>query len=163
MNFDAPGEISDGDNNLFELTGNLLADARAELTKATTLSVPIAQLATLGAGVASLVPALNTVTQTISFDTSGLYRIANQAVGDTLKIAKNGNSWGALKTADGGSKLAQLQSAGSLTATSQSVTAINPATMMMAVACSPSSNSLAKLVRCRNRFYLFWKSKKNLK
>ena len=70
MNFDAPGEISVGDNNLFELTGNLLADARAELTKATTLSVPIAQLATLGAGVASLVPALNTVTQTISFDTS---------------------------------------------------------------------------------------------
>ena len=67
---------------------------------------------------ASLVPALNTVTQTISFDTSGLYRIANQAVGDTLKIAKNGNSWGALKTADGGSKLAQLQSAGPLTATS---------------------------------------------
>ena len=33
MNFDAPGEISVGDNNLFELTGNLLADARAELTK----------------------------------------------------------------------------------------------------------------------------------
>ena len=82
---------------IFELTGNLLADARAELTKATTLSVPIAQLTTLGAGVASLAPALNTVTQTISFDTSGLYRVANQAVGDTLKIAKNGNSWGALK------------------------------------------------------------------
>ena len=97
MNFDAPGEISVGDNNLFELTGNLLADARAELTKATTLSVPIAQLATLGAGVASLAPALNTVTQTISFNTSGLYRVANQAVGDTLKIAKSGNSWGALK------------------------------------------------------------------
>ena len=56
MNFDAPGEISVGDNNLFELTGYLLADARAELTKATTLTVPIAQLATLGAGVASLAP-----------------------------------------------------------------------------------------------------------
>lgn len=41
MNFDAPGEISVGDNNLFELTGNLLADARAELTKATTLSIPL--------------------------------------------------------------------------------------------------------------------------
>lgn len=104
---------------------------------------------------ASLVPALNTVTQTISFDTSGLYRIANQAVGDTLKIAKNGNSWGALKTADGGSKLAQLQSAGPLTATSQSVAAINPATMMMAVACSPSSNSLAKLVRWQKQILSF--------
>ena len=88
---------SGGDTNILELTGDLLADARADLTKSTTLSVPIAQLATLGTGVASLIPALNTVTQTISFDTSGLYRVANQAVGDTLKIAKNGNSWGALK------------------------------------------------------------------
>ena len=72
MKLDDSGEISVGDTNILELTGDLLADARADLTKATTLSVPIAQLATLGAGVASLVPALNTVTQTISFATSGL-------------------------------------------------------------------------------------------
>lgn len=71
-----PGEITTDDTNLLELTGDLLADARADLTKATTLSVPIAQLATLGAGVSSLVPALNTVTQTFSFPTSGLYRVA---------------------------------------------------------------------------------------
>ena len=109
-----PGEISVGENDLLKLTGNLLADARVELTKGSTLRVPIAQLATLGAGVASLVPALNTVTQTVRFDTSGLYRVANQAAGDTLKIARNGNFWGALKTADGGSKFAQLQSAPSI-------------------------------------------------
>ena len=155
MNFDAPGEISVGDNNLFELTGNLLADARAELTKATTLSVPIAQLATLRAGVASLAPALNTVTQTISFDTSGLYRVANQAVGDTLKIAKNGNSWGALKTADGGSKLAQLQSAGPLTATSKSVAAINPATMMMAVALFYIEQQLGEITEMQKQILSF--------
>lgn len=53
---------SGGDTNILELTGDLLADARADLTKSTTLSVPIAQLATLGTGVASLIPALNTVT-----------------------------------------------------------------------------------------------------
>lgn len=92
-----PGEILVGGTNLMELTGNLLADARADLTKATTLSVPIAQLSTLGASVASLVPALNTVTQTYSFNTSGLYRVANQAVGDSLKIAQNGNFWGCFK------------------------------------------------------------------
>ena len=160
MNFDAPGEISVGDNNLFELTGNLLADARAELTKATTLSVPIAQLATLGAGVASLVPALNTVTQTISFDTSGLYRVANQAVGDTLKIAKNGNSWGALKTADGGSKLAQLQPDGPLTATSKSVAAINPATMMMAVALFSIEQQLGEITEMQKQILSFLENEK---
>lgn len=149
------GEISIGDTNLLELTGDLLADARADLTKATTLSVPIAQLATLGAGVASLVPALNTVTQTISFNTSGLYRVANQAVGDTLKLAKNGNAWGALRTADGGSKLAQLQSAGPLTATSQSVSAINPATMMMAVALFSIEQQLGEIKEMQQQILSF--------
>lgn len=155
MKLDDSGEISLGDTNVLELTGDLLADARADLTKGTTLSVPIAQLATLGAGVASLVPALNTVTQTISFDTSGLYRVANQAVGDTLKMAKNGSSWGALKTADGGSKLAQLQSAGPLTATSQSVTAINPATMMMAVALFSIEQQLGEITEMQKQILSF--------
>lgn len=79
MKFNDPGEISVDDTNLLELTGDLLADARGDLTKATTLSVPIAQLATLGVGVASLVPALNMVTQTTTLSTSGLYRLANPA------------------------------------------------------------------------------------
>ena len=72
MKLDASGEISVGDTNILELTGDLLADARADLTKVATLSVPIAQLATLGAGVSSLVPALNKVTQTINVNSSGV-------------------------------------------------------------------------------------------
>ena len=119
---------------LMEIADGLLFDARAEIPEHKTLSVPLAQLATLGAGVSSLLPALRTVTQTTTINTSGLYQLANAAVGDTLKVAKNGNFWGAFKTADGASKFAQLQSAGPLTATTQSVAAINPATMMMAFA-----------------------------
>ena len=150
-----PGEITTDDTSLLELTGDLLADARADLTKATTLSVPIAQLATLGAGVSSLVPALNTVTQTFSFHTSGLYRVANQTVGDTLKLAKNGNFWGAMKTADGTSKFAQLQSAGPLTATSQTVAAINPATMMMAVALFSIEQQLGEIKEMQEQILSF--------
>lgn len=88
-------------------------------------------------------------------DTSGLYRVANQAVGDTLKIAKNGNPWGALKTADGGSKLAQLQSAGPLTATSKSVAAINPATMMMAVALFSIEQQLGEISEMQKQILSF--------
>ncbi len=156
MKLNGSGEISVGDTNVLELTGNLLADARAELSKVTTLSVPVAQLATLGTGVASLLPALNMVTQTISFNTSGgLYRIANQAEGDTLKMAKNGNAWGALKTADGGSKLAQLQSADPLTATYKSVAAINPATMMMAVALFSIEQQLDEITEMQKQILSF--------
>lgn len=150
-----PEEIATSNTNLLGLTGNLLADARADLTKATTMSVPIAQLATLGAGVASLVPALNTVTQTYSFNTSGLYRVANQAVGDSLKIAQNGNFWSALKTADGGSKFVQLQSAGPLTATSQAVVSINPATMMMAVALFSIEQQLGEIMEMQKQILSF--------
>ena len=60
--------------------------------------------------------------------------IANAGVGDVLKAAKNGNFWASLKTADGASKMVQLQEAGAITATTQTAAAFNPATMMMAVA-----------------------------
>lgn len=77
---------------LLDITQSLLADARTALNSSGVLSVPIAELSTLGAGVSSLIPALNTVTQTTSIAADGLYTIANAGVGDVLKAAKNGNS-----------------------------------------------------------------------
>lgn len=93
---------------LLDITQSLLADARTALNSSGVLSVPIAELSTLGAGVSSLIPALNTVTQTTSIAADGLYTIANAGVGDVLKAAKNGNFWASLKTADGASKMVQL-------------------------------------------------------
>ena len=95
--------------------------------------MPIAQLSTLGAGIASLLPAFRAVTQTTSVHVDGLYKLANAGVGDTLKLAKNGNFWGAFKTAEGTSKFAQLQSASSAPLTTTTTLPINPATVMMAV------------------------------
>lgn len=67
---------------LLDITQSLLADARTALNSSGVLSVPIAELSTLGAGVSSLIPALNTVTQTTSIAADGLYTIANAGVGD---------------------------------------------------------------------------------
>lgn len=128
------GEILRECHDLAEMTEEMLLDARKEIANTKTLSVPIAELALLGTGVASLIPALRKVTQTTTFNTQGLYQLANAGVGDTLKIAKNGNFWGAFKTADGSSKFAQLQAAEPLSTTSTAVMPIDPATMMMAVA-----------------------------
>lgn len=128
-------EAVEGNNGLIELSEGMLAEARASINNSSnTLSMPIAELSTLGAGVSSLIPALNTVTQTTTIATEGLYQLANAGIGDILKIAKNGNFWGAFKTADGVSKFAQLQAAGPLSATTRTAAALNPATMMMAVA-----------------------------
>ena len=140
---------------LMEIADGLLFDARTNVAEQKSLSVPIAQLATLGTGVSSLLPALRTVTQTTTITTSGLYQLANAAVGDTLKVAKNGNFWGAFKTADGASKFAQLHSAGPLTVTTQTVAAINPATMMMAVALFSVEQKLGEIEKMQKQIISF--------
>lgn len=127
-------QSSNNQYEIVELSEILLADVRANINSKKTISLPIAKLSTLGAGVSSLIPAFNTVTQTTTIPSDGLYRIANAAAGDTLKIAKDGNAWGAMKTAAGKSKMVKLSKAEPLTATSQAVSAFNPATMMMATA-----------------------------
>lgn len=147
-------EISDN-NGIIKISDNLLFDARNEIANQKSYSVPIAQLSTLGAGVSSLIPTLRTVTQTTTINMPGLYQIANQATTDVLKTAKNGNFWGSLKTADGASKFVQLKPAESLTATSQSITAINPATMMMAVALFSIEQKLGEIEKMQKQIKSF--------
>lgn len=128
-------ELSFEGNDISTLTEKILLDVRTkEIPKNRSISMPIAELSTLGAGVSSLIPALNTVTQTTTMNVSGLYQLANASVGDTLKIAKNGNFWGAFKTAEGGSKFAQLAAADPVSATSTIAMNVNPAMLMMSVA-----------------------------
>lgn len=126
------GEMIDSKMDLVDSIEEIMSFDIINASRANT--VPIDQLTVLGAGVASILPSFRTITQTTMADTTGLYRLANEAVGDTLKVAKNGNFWGAFKTAGGKSKFAQLQAADPLTATSEIVTPINPATILMAAA-----------------------------
>lgn len=142
-------------NDLISITDNVLLDVRTDISQSKSLSMPIAQLSTLGAGVASLLPAFRTVTQTSTIAGEGLYRLANAAVGDTLKVAKNGNFWGAFKTADGASKFAQLQAAGPLQATNSMVMPIDPATMMMAVALFSIEQQLGNIAEMQKKILSF--------
>ncbi len=112
----------------------MLADIESTAAGKQVRSVPIASLTALGGSAASLSPALRTVTETMTVNTQGLYTLANESVGDTLKLAKDGNFWGAFKTAEGKSKFVKLQSAGPLSATSTTTIPVDPASMMMAVA-----------------------------
>ena len=143
------------DAALLSVTNKLLLDDRLSVLNEKTMSVPIAELATLGAGVSSLIPALNTVTTTTTFATNGLFRIANQATGDVLKMAKNGNAWSAMTKATGGSKMVQLAEAGPITATSQAVEAINPATLMMAAALYSIERQLGKIAETQKQMLSF--------
>lgn len=148
-------EVVRTENDLVEITEGILMDARADLSSKNTLSIPIVEIATLGAGVSSLIPALNTVTQTTTIGAQGLYQLANVGVGDVLKVAKNGNFWGAFKTAEGTSKFAQLQAAGPLSESKKTVMPINPATMMMAVALFSIERKLGNIEEMQKQIFTF--------
>lgn len=157
INYNKSNEIEtvSGENGLVELTEGLLMDARNSINNNKALSIPIAKLSTLGAGVASIVPAFNTVTQTTTIATDGLYRVANAAAGEGLKKASDGTSWGALKTATGGSKMGKFAKVDSLSATTQSVAAFNPATIMMAAALYSIEKNLSEISETQKKILSF--------
>lgn len=148
-------EIDRIDMDLTEIADGILYDIHTNVPNSKFISVPIAQLATLGAGVSFLIPALRTVTQTTSINTQGLYRLENASTKDVLKVAKNGNFWGAFKTAEGKSKLAQLQAVDSLSATNTAVMPIDPATMMMAVALFSIEKQLGNIAEMEKQILTF--------
>lgn len=133
------------ENELRQVTDALLNDTCTELAGRRTMSVPISSLSGLGAAISSMIPALRTVTGTTTVNMQGLYTLANAGVGDALKIAKNGNFWGAFKTAGGASKFVQLQQAGPMSVSTVTTLPINPATMMMAVALHSIEKKLDKI------------------
>ena len=140
---------------LVEIADGILFDTRTRIEDKQVISMPIAQLASLGEGVASLLPAFRTVTQTTNVYAEGLYQLANAGVGDALKIAQNGNFWGAFKTAEGNSKLAQLQSATFAPATTTTVMPVNPAAVMMSVALFSIEQKLADIEEMERKILSF--------
>ena len=152
--------VEDRETELIEIANGILMDTRSSLNQKMVMTMPIAQLATLGAGVASLMPAFRTVTETTTIAADGLYRLANAGVGDVLKVAKNGNFWGAFKTADGASKFAQLQSVSDLATTTTSVMPIDPATIMMAVALFSIEQKLGTIAEMGEEIISFLETEK---
>ena len=142
-------------NDLISITDNVLLDVRADIFQSKSLSMPIAQLSTLGAGVASLLPAFRTVTQSVGVDTANLFRWVNEGGGNALKIAKDGNAWGAYKTLNGTSKMAKFQSVGPLDVTTTTTLPINPATMMMAVALFSIEQQLGNIAEMQKKILSF--------
>lgn len=123
------------ETDLSQSTWEILTDTRLDYTNTKkAITIPMAQLSTLGAGVSSVLPRFRTVTQTTTIDAHGLYRLANEDLGDVLKKAKDGNYWAAFKTADNRSKMVKLQEAEKLSVSNVTTLPVNPATIMMAAA-----------------------------
>ncbi len=129
----APLSRSD-ETQWLKLSDAMLAEARSEIEEKTAFSFPLSQLLNLGGIVASMVPAIRSVTQTSSVDTSNLYTWVNQAVGDTLKFTKKDATFnGGVNTASGKNKFAKFRKMDQLSVTTSTTLPIDPMTLMMAV------------------------------
>ncbi|NLY08406.1 MAG: hypothetical protein GXZ11_00685 [Tissierellia bacterium] len=142
-------------NNLIQITDDLLLDARVNIDNLNTISMPIAKLSTLGSGASSLLPSLRSITTTTSINMQGLFKVANLDSGDVLKKAKDNNYWGALKNANGTSKMAKFAPADSVAVTTKAVGAINPSMVMMSVALFSIEEQLNNIQETQKKFLQF--------
>ena len=142
--------------DIVAISDNLLAEARADISSKKTMSIPIAQLSLLGAGVQSLIPALNTITQSTEIGVpGGLYRLLNDG-GNGLKQSKGGFFWGATKE----SKMGKLTQVDSVTQTVKTTMPIDPTKMMMAVALASSEKQLDDIKETQRQILLFLETEK---
>lgn len=146
--------------DLISIADGMLFDVRTELPYGRKMSVPIAQLSTLGTGVASLLPMFRTVSQSAEINTANLYRWVNEGAGNALKVAKNGNQWGAYKTAAGTSKMAQFQSAGPLSVTGTTTLPVNIVAIVMAVALYSLEKQLSNIAETQKEILSFLETEK---
>ena len=142
------------------LTEQMIEKIDTDPRQEDTITLPIAELGTLGGVAAALLPSFRTITQTTTFNTTGLFRLANASVGDTLKLAKDGNYWGALKKADGASKMAKLAQAGPLSGTTTTVMPIDPATVMIAAALYTIEKKLDNIEETQKQILTFLETEK---
>lgn len=145
----------DGQNELQNLAKDLILDTKTDITKKKKISIPIAQLSTLGAGVSSLIPALHTVTQTSTVNTGGLYKLLN-GDGVGLKQSRSGFLWGATKN----SKMGKFNEVNSVTKTTTTQIPIDPTTMMMAVALASIEKQLGDIAEMQKQILSFLETEK---
>ena len=140
-------------NEIDCFTEGILLDIRKEsVPMDRAISVPISQLSLLGAGVSSLIPAFNTVTQTISFDTTGLLQVSNNIMNDTLRRAKSGELYPTFLKSG---KMAYLKEVDSIKATSEIALKTNPATLMMAAALFSIEKELGEIADMEKQIISF--------
>ena len=149
-------------DNIDALTEQIIMEVDTDRRRLdTVITLPIDKLGILGSAAASLHPAFRSITQTTTtVNTEGLFRLANASAGDTIKLAKDGNFWGAFKRADGSSKFAKLTQVGPISSTTTTVMPIDPATVMIAAALYTVEKKLDSIEKTQKQIVSFLETEK---
>lgn len=130
------------------ITSEMLAEVNDDICEKKSLSVPIAEISTLGLGVSSLIPLFSSLPQTET-----LYRVVNAAPNSVLKQAKDGAFWGAMKNADGTSTMAKLATVDN--ASTAATAAVDSAAIFMAVALFSIERELGNIAEMEKQILSF--------
>ena len=142
VNTDNAIVVNNDNGNIIETSNYMLVDVKKDFDLMTTKQVSIDSLQNLGSGVSQLVPTLETITSNKSGN--NLYRVTNLNTFDKLNTTKKGITYGVVKKAEGGSKLAQLKKVH-----------VDPATIMMAVALYEIESQLNEIIDLSKRIFSF--------
>ena len=141
--------VNVNNDKLVNESNELLFDIKNRDEVRKELSLPISELTSLGSVVASVAPIFESFSK-LNASSGELYRVSNKVAGDALKMAKDGNFWGALKTADGKSKMAKLSKVDPST-----VTNFDPAVLMMAVALYSIEKEIGNIAKTTEKINSF--------
>ena len=152
-------------NDMVGTAEAMLAEVNVDLSKADAVRLPIATLGALGGGVASLLPALRTVSSTFSYTDQGLYRcIFPKGVNGYLATAhSDGLSLGTIINNKGIAGQARWVKAGEQEIKVSSVAPINPATLMMAAALVEIDKKLDDIIALEKQILSFLEEDKEAK
>lgn len=147
----------DESRDIVSVSEAMLAEVELDISEINPVKLPIEQIALLGAGVASLLPPLRTITQTISTGDDKLFRWVNGSnAAGTLKLNQKDNLLGGSFVDKGGmSRYAKFEHAGTQTTTTTSIMPIDPATLMMAAALASIEKKLDDVIEMEKQILSF--------
>lgn len=147
-------------DNLEEVARGILYDTAADISRKRIRSIPIAELASLGAGVSFLVPSMESITQIVNVSGDSLYKFADAEVSDVLEAAKTGDFLPLLKRISSTRKLIKHKNNDNSTNKNSTVLPVNPASIMMAAALYSIKQQMRRISDMEEQILSFLKAEK---
>lgn len=135
---------------------DMLNDVRTEIREKASLSMPITEIAALGAGVASLLPSLRTATETVAAGSDApLFKVVNMGNGQLKWNKTKEFVWPSIKNPDGSTPLAKLVPVDSDNKSVGNVMPVDPALLMVAVALFSIEKKLSEISETEKQILSF--------
>ena len=149
--------VTGGQDDIILRSEAMLAEVETDISLLNPIKLPIEQIALLGTGVASIMPSLRTITNTITMSGDKLFRWVNsENAAGTLKLNKKDHLLGgSFIDKSGKSVYAKFESVGSQTVTSATVMPIDPTTLMIAAALASIEKKLDNIIEMERQILTF--------